>query len=419
MKKLILIIATLGISFAGMAQDKFVTSANVALKGNNLEEAKDNIDRAMASPETKEKPKALFAKAQIYISMQASDKYKTGHPYREAFQALNKLIEVKADYEKDNVDMMLFYCAAFYYNDGVRAYNDKKFTDAIDMMKNVMKVYDMRKRFDKLPADAMKSFDTSAANANLTMANSAYYGANYEEAVPMLTKVKNNPITKSPSVYQCLIDAYNKQKDTKDAFTTIEEARVAFPDDATIRNYEINYYINSGKQDELLKKLEEASAKDPSNKDLVFNIATTYLDMANPKDGKKPANYTELTSKSEDAFQKALKLDPDNGGYNYNFGALYYNQATDVNDQMNAITGSSAAELKKYDELKAKRDGLFIKSAPYFEKAYGVFSANEANLKGEDKRTYKSTLLALSHVYATQSKLDKATEMKKKYDSLN
>jgi len=98
---------------------------------------------------------------------------------------------------------------------------------------------------------------------------------------------------------------------------------------------------------------------------------------------------------------------------------LYYNQATDVNEQMNAITGSSAADMKKYDELKTKRDGLFVKSAPYFEKAYSVFSANEANLKGEDKRTYKSTLLALSHVYATQSKLDKATEMKKKYDSMN
>ena len=315
--------------------------------------------------------------------------------------------------------MMLLYCAAFYYNDGVRAYNEKKFNDAIDLMKNVMKVYELRKRFEKLPPAALKQYDSLAADANLTMANSAYYGANYEQAVPLLTSAKNNPITKTPSVYQCLIDAYNKQKDAKDAFATIEEARAAFPDDVTIRNYEINYYINSGKQDDLIKKLEEASAKDPNNADLVFNIATTYLDMANPKDGKKPANYGELTAKSEDAFQRALKISPDNGGYNYNFGALYYNQATDVNDQMNAITGSSAAELKKYDELKAKRDGLFIKSAPYFEKAYSVFSANEATLKGEDKRTYKSTLLALSHVYATQSKLDKATEMKKKYDSLN
>ena len=282
-----------------------------------------------------------------------------------------------------------------------------------------MKIHDLNggKRFEKFPA--IKQYDTVAAEANLTMANSAYYSSKYDEAIPLLITAKNNPITKTPTVYQCLVDAYNKQKNTKDAAAAITEGRAAFPADITLRNYELNYYITSGKQDELIKKLEDASAAEPNNSDLLFNIATTYLGMANPADGKKPANAAELTAKSEDAFQRALKLSPENGGYNYNYGALYFNEGKDVNDLMNAITGSSAADLKKYDELKAKRDGLFIKSAPYFEKAYSVFSANEANLKGEDMKTYKSTLLALSRVYATQSKLDKSTEMKKKYDSLN
>ena len=107
MKKTLLIIATLGLSFSGIAQDKYVTSANVALNAKNLDEAKEDIDKAMASPETKEKPKALFAKAQIYLSMQAADKYKATNPYREAAQALFKLAEVKADYEKQTVDGML------------------------------------------------------------------------------------------------------------------------------------------------------------------------------------------------------------------------------------------------------------------------------------------------------------------------
>ena len=276
----------------------------------------------------------------------------------------------------------------------------------------------MGKRFDKLPPAALKQFDTVAADAALTMANSAYYAKKYDEAIPLLTNAKNNPITKSPSVYQCLTDAYKQVNDSKNKFATIEEGRAAFPDDVTLRNYELNYYIESGKQDELIKKLEDASAKEPNNSDLLFNIATTYLGMANPKDGKKPANAAELTAKSEDAFQRALKLAPENAGYNYNFGALYFNQATDINDQMNTITGSSAADLKKYDDLKAKRDALFIKSSPYFEKAYSVLAGNESSLKGEDMKTYKSTLLALSRVYATQSKLDKSTEMKKKYDSL-
>ncbi len=141
--------------------------------------------------------------------------------------------------------------------------------------------------------------------------------------------------------------------------------------------------------------------------------------MATPKDGKKPANAAELITKSESAFQNALKLVPDNAVFNYNFGAYYFNQGTDYNDQMNAITGTSAADQKKYDELKAKRDGFFVKSLPYFEKSYSLLSVNESSLKGEDKTTYKNTLMALNRIYNMQSKLDKAAEMKKKSDAIN
>jgi len=422
MKKILLIAATIGITLPGIAQDKFVVSANIAMKNQNFEEAKTEIDKAMASPETREKPKALFAKAQIYYMLQESDKYKPTNPYREALQATIKLAEVKPDYEKATVDNMLIRGGFLSYNDGVKAYNDKKYTESVELMKTVVKVYELGaggKRYEKLTGNYQKQFDTVAADANLTMANAAYYAGNLDEAIPMLIKVKSNPIRKMPSVYECLIDAYSKQKNSAQELATIEEGRKAFPNDVTLRNYELNYYIKAGKMDELIKRLEEAAAKEPTNSDILFNIATTYLSMANPKEGKKPANSAELYAKSEDAFTRALKLSPDNAGYNYNFGALYFNQATDYNDQINAITGSTAADQKKYDELKAKRDGLFGKASPYFEKSFASLSPNESTLKGEDLKTYKSTLIALNKIYIIQSKLDKAADMKKRMDLLN
>jgi hypothetical protein len=421
MKKLILILAAATISMHVMAQDKYVTTALTELSQSHLDEAKEAIDKAMANPESSEKPKALWAKAQVYYGLQMSDKYKASNPYREGFKSLMKLIEVKPDYEKEGVDQLLAFSLFYFYNDGAKANNDKHFSDASEFMGNVVKIHDLNggKRFSKLPADKLKQLDTLSAQAYQTMANASYYSNNYAQAIPLLINVKNNPITRSPTAYECLIDAYNKNKNTADAYTTIGEARKAFPEDVTIRNYELNYYIMAGKQDDLIKKLEEASAKEPGNSDILFNIATTYLSMANPKEGAKPANAAELTAKSEDAFQRTLKIAPDNAGYNYNFGALYYNQATDYNDKMNAITGSSATDLKKYDEIKAKRDAEFVKSMPYFEKAYTVLSANEASLKGEDRNTYKSTLLALKEVYLRQNKMDKSAEMKKKYESIN
>ena len=417
MKKTILIIAAVGIAFSGFAQDKFVVSALTALKGSNYDEAKDDIDKAMANPETKEKPKALYAKATIYLQLQNVEKYRETNPYREAAQSLIKLTTVKADYEKSTVDAGLLFCAYKYYNDGAKAYNEKKMTEAGDFLRNTVKIHDLDggKRFEK--SERRLQFDTIAAEASQILATSTYYAGKQEEAIPMLLAVKGNPITRTPSVYECLIEAYNKQNNTTQAFAIIEEGRKYFPNDISLRNFELNYYIVAGKQDELAKKLEEAAIKEPENADIQFNIATTYLGMASAKDGKKPANAAELTKKAEEAFTHALKLDPNNSAINYNFGALYFNQATEVNDQMNQL-GTTAAEQKKYDELKAKRDGIFVVSAPYLEKSFSVLSANEATLKGPDKTTYKNTLVALNRIYSLQGKADKAADMKKRIDSV-
>jgi hypothetical protein len=418
MKKAILVFAAFGLTYQGIAQDKYVTSANVAINQQHFDEAKEDIDKAMQSPETKEKPKALLAKAQIYLALQGVDKYKASNPYHEAIPALFKLIEVKPDYEKSTVDQLLGIGAFLYYNDGAKAYNDKRLAEAGDDMRMVLKIHDL-KRFDKMPADRLKVLDTLTAQASMTLANSAYYQGKYDEAIPLLTSVKSNPITKTPSVYQCLIDAMQRQGKSTESLAVIQEGRKLFPDDVTIRNFELNYFISSGKQDEIAKKLEEAAAKEPNNADLQFNLATTYLSMATSKDGNKSTNNAELVAKSEQAFQKALKISPDNATYNYNFGALYFNQATEVNNQMNAITGSSDADQKKYDKLKADRDALFAKSSPYFEKANSTFAANEKGLKDEEKRTYKNTLKALMDIYSRLSKMDKYGDVKKKYESMN
>ena len=401
--------------------DELVSSANVDLKRGDYEEAKEYIDYAMTIPETKDRPRTLFAKAQIYVKLQTLEKYKSSYPYRDAFKALEHVVAVKPDYERSAVDGLLNYCATLYYNDGVKAYNEKKYTECIALLSNVVKMNNMNgeKRFNKLDPEVIKQYDTLTAEATITMGNSELYNGQYAEAIPLLVSAKNNAITKSPAVYQSLVETYNKQKDTTDAYAMIEEAKNVFPNEVIFRDYELNYFITTGKQDALIKKLEEASAADPNNADLLYNIATIYLGMINPAEGKRPANAEELSAKSANAFQRLLKLAPDNAGYNYNFGALYFIQANYIIEEMDAIKGSSAAELKKYDDLKAKRDALYSLSLPYFEKAYSIFSVNEHNLTGEDMKNYRTTLLALSKIYAVQSKLEQSSEMKKKYDAMN
>ena len=420
MKKAIIIFAALisGLSTKVFSQNKYVVSANVALNHGDLEEAKADIDKAIASPETSESPKALFAKASIYNAMMASPKYMASNPYREAAQAAIKVAELKPDYEKNNVDQLLWTCVRLYYNDGVKAYNDKDNPNhnelAAEYMKNVVKIHDLNggKRFEKF--EKGKNMDTIASQAYHILANSNYYAGKYDEAIPLLVTVKNNPITKLPEVYEYLIAAYEKTKKLHEELTTIEEARRAFPNDEILRNDELNYYIVSGKQEELVKKLEEASMKDPNNPDLQISLATAYAGLATPKTGKMPDNRSELLSKSELTYQKAIKLSPENADFNYYFGAQYYNEAKEINDHMNDITGSSAADLKKYDDLKVKRDALFDKSLPLMEKSYNILDAKAASLKDNEKTIYVASIHALNQIYLIQNKMDKVELLKKK-----
>jgi hypothetical protein len=86
---------------------------------------------------------------------------------------------------------------------------------------------------------------------------------------------------------------------------------------------------------------------------------------------------------------------------------------------MNAITGTSADELKKYDGLKAQREEWFNKALPYFEKVVTVYDPQAASLKGEDKNTYMSAIVAAKEIYAKQNKLEKASDYKKKLEAVN
>ena len=421
MKKTVLIIAALGMTYMGMAQEKYVTSALTALNQKSLDEAKTDIDRAMSSPETNQKPRTLLAKAQIYYSLDRDPKYESQKYWKDAAQALLKLVEIKPDYEKESVNPVLYFVAGMYFNDGVNAYNDKKNAEAIAGFKEVLKIHDLGngKRFEKMPF-ALK-FDTIAANANMLLASTAISMQNFEEAISLFNKVKADKITKNADCYIKLLESYDKyntnnnNKLANEEMAAVAEARKEYPNDPNIRNMELNCYLKNNKLNELVKKLEENAAKEPNSADVHYNMGLVYQGLANPKDGPKPANAAEYNSKAEKAFAEAVKLAPENANYNYNYGVIYYMQAFSFNEQMNNITGTTKLELAKYDELKAKRDAMFEKSLPGLEKATDILSAKDfSSMRPDDKDTYHDALTALKQIYAVQNKSDKVTDVVKK-----
>lgn len=419
MKKSLAIAASLLMTTVSFAQKQNIQSASNYLRDKEYDKAIEYIEKAVNDPSTKDDPKAWYVRGSIYMNIQQEMPTKIASPYREAAKSYMKVVQLKPTYEKDAINQLLIFCGLSYYNDAANAYNAKKYDEAFDLAKNAIEIHDI----DGGKRLVSKTFDTIAAQSKVIQGYSAYYSKRYDEAIPILQNLKNGGIGNDPSVYLLLADMYKIQNKNNEYMAIVAEGRKQYPDNVNLRNEELNYYIRSGQQDILLKKLEEAVAKEPNNVDLMSNLADTYSGMASPKDanGKelpKPANYVDLVGKAEGLYMGILKIDPNNVGVNYNTGVLYYNQATDINKQMNEIKGTSAADQKKYDDLKVKREAMFNKALPYLETANTVLSPKVSSLSPEDKFTYQSTLVALKEIYARQNKMDKSAEMKAKLEQM-
>ncbi len=418
MKRFLLIVLAISFHFVSQAQKQNIQSAMNYYNQKDYQKAQEFIDKAVKDPSTEKDPKAWMWRGHIYAALQQDPVAGAGNPYREAAISYLKVVELKPDYEKSSIDNGLMNCLFLYYNDGVKAYNDNKYDNSFGYMKNVLEIanLDKGKRFGQV-----KTIDTISAEAKWLSANSAFLNQKYEDALPILIEIKNNPIVKKPAIYTYIIDIYRKQKKDKEYVAAIEDAKKQYPNDDAIRTEELNYYITSGKQGDLLKKLEENAAKEPNNPDLSFDLATFYQNMAFPKekDAKKPANYDELIAKAEAAFQNALRLNPDNTDYHYNLGAMYYNEGIVANDAINDITGGSPEETKKYNALKTQRDGFFDKALPHLEKVYSTLDPKASALSNEERNDYHSSMIALKQIYAVQNKLKESAALQTKLQNFH
>lgn len=422
MKKFVLLTAVIAYSITGWAQKQNIQNAWISYKDKNYKQAATEINAAVEDPSTKDDPKAWYYRGMIYMGMQEDAALKAENPYREAVTSYMKVVQLKPGYEKDNVNQALLYGANTYFNDAVGALNAAKYEEAAML---AQKVVDIKNLEDGKRFASVKGMDTTAARAILIAAYGAYNAQKHDEALTYLNQLRDNRFVSEPGVYSMLADIYSKQNKNTEMLAVLEEARKKYPGDANIRNAELNYYIKTGQQDVLMKKLEEAVAAEPNSAVLQFNLANGYMNLAFPKDDKgriattRPANYNELITKTEAAYSAALKNDPDNLDYNYNTGVFFYNQATMINEDMNAITGNSDADNKKYEALKKQRNDMFSKAIPYFEKILQQSEPKLSSLSQDDKFFYQSALIALKEIYAKQDNMSKSGEMKKKLEALN
>ncbi len=157
---------------------------------------------------------------------------------------------------------------------------------------------------------------------------------------------------------------YLQKGDNENAMKAIERAKKANPGDVSMLQAEAQIYLqqqNYDKYKQTVKQILDQGSTDPN---LYFNLGVTTA--KSPGQEEEAAQY----------YEKAIQLKPDFTAAYINLGILQLAGEQQLVDEMNKL-GTSAKELKRYDELKAKRDGMYRKALVYLEKAYKIEPNNE------------------------------------------
>lgn len=142
---------------------------------------------------------------------------------------------------------------------------------------------------------------------------------------------------------------------TEEAKKAIAEARMANPEDTSLTLTEANLYLET-KDFEMYKKLiAEVLQKNPNDADLIFNLGVISATAKNVADAEK-------------YYKKVIEINPKYINAYINLAAMKLENEKVIIDEMNKL-GTSAKDMKRYDELKKKREELFKATIPYLEKA--------------------------------------------------
>lgn len=405
-----LVFSAFAISMSVSAQKAKIYTAKEYMKDGDMKKAISVIDEAVNSEATRNSGEAWFTRGEIFEKMGDKD----SAAIEESKNSYLKVVEVDPKFDKQLINSKLSRIAKLSYNKGVEAYNSQNYAAAERYYGGVSAIYGLNggKQFA-----GDEEFKKIAISAQRFEAYSAVSRAKDEHAISLLEKIKSSPEFREPYTYVALIDAYSEKKDNAAVERTIAEGKTAYPKDEQINARELNYYASSGNSNVFIKKLEEAAQKDPNNAILQFNLAVAYGNAASPRDNEgkllqRPDNAKELEEKAETSYKLAIDADPSNIDYVYNLGAFYFNKAEDIKTRMNEL-GTTEAENRKYDELKAVRVREYQKALPHLQKAYDMLALKKEKktINQDQLQSYMGALIALQAIYDEFGQKDKSAAM--------
>lgn len=395
MKTKVLILLAIGISTMGFAQKNEIKDAEKALKDGDAAAAKTTLETVSSSIGSADEK--MQAQYYAVLGNAYSDLASKGDAtaFQPAVDAYNKVISIEETSGKEKYTSVakqkLAQMTADLVNAAVEDNNNQKFGEAAEKLYLSYKLS---------PADTVYLYyaASSAVNGQEYEQALGYYnelkelgydgsGVTYTavnietgEVETMDENTRNLYVkagthkdpkeerspSKKPEIVKNVALIYQQLGESDKALEAYAEARQANPEDVNLVLGEANLYYTLGDKDKFKELMAQASEMAPDNADLLYNIGVINMEQGNLEEAR-------------DAYKKTLAIDPGYINALLNLSTTYVNEGNGLIDEMNAL-GSSKADIAKYDELKSKKDSLFMEGAKVLEAAVKTNPDNESIL---------------------------------------
>ncbi len=186
---------------------------------------------------------------------------------------------------------------------------------------------------------------------------------------------------------------YIEQGNNEKANALMKSARAESPNDIDLMRADAYMSYKMGDLDRYQEILNQIVASDPDNPEIYFNLG---VGAGETGDKDKAIGY----------YEKALELNPNYEAALINLSVLKLSAEDALVEEMNSL-GNSAADNKRYDELRKLRREIQSETLPYLQTAYKINPKNP-----EVVRT-------LMNIYGQLGNDAKFAEMKAKFEELN
>ncbi|MDO9183887.1 MAG: tetratricopeptide repeat protein [Bacteriovorax sp.] len=385
--KYVILASAMLISVATFAQKDQIKAAEKALKGGNSQEALTILQGAeslSATAPDAEKAQFFFVKGNALLDL-ANKNVETGKNLSLAAKAYQDLIATEkvsgkmkystqaatsiTEIKYKLINSAIADSKADKNSDGAMKLYDAYLLDKKDTINLYYaastyinaKDYDMAyKLYDELKTLNYSGKGTSYLAVNKLTGEEDFYATAQERDKFVKLGTHEKPRTevipsKKGEIYKNMALILVQNGKTEQAKKAISDARIADPTDTSLVLTEANLYLETKDFDTYKKLIAEVLEKNPNDADLIFNLGVLSANAKNPVEAEK-------------YYAKVIEINPKYINAYINSAALKLENEKVIIDEMNKL-GTSTKDMKRYDELKIKRQNLFKSAIPALQKA--------------------------------------------------